>query len=189
MLGSWWVHIYGFHLWNGYWILLPHWIVSCQNGKSFLHKTVHHQSIFTIETVIDIVQKLVTIMVAFILAASSAFPSTVTRMTKFQTCLSLWLHISVKLSRVLLVIRIYIRTCLSLSLENLTLSTHQLLHYWFKHTPDLVLCCGFSEWASAITVSIKMSWNIPALIHHQFRVHQTSYSYATMHSYDKIFKC
>ena len=68
MLVSWWVHIYGFHLWNGYWIFLPHWIVSCQNSKSYLNKTVHHQSVFT---VIVIEQKLITIMVAFILAASS----------------------------------------------------------------------------------------------------------------------
>ena len=68
MLVSWWVHIYGFHLWNGYWIFLPHWIVSCQNGESSLNKTDQYQSVFT---AIVIVQKLITIMVAFILATSS----------------------------------------------------------------------------------------------------------------------
>ena len=121
---------------------------------------MRQQSVFTIV----IVQTLFIIMVAFILPVSSAVPSTVTMMTKFQTCLLLWLHISVKLSRVILVIRIYIRTCMSLSLENLSVSTHQLLHCLFKYTSDLVLYCGcmgisnhsiMSQSISASLVSIK----------------------------------
>ena len=168
------------------WIAFMKWILNTPSSKLskwliILHKTVRQQSVFIIETVIVIVQTLITIMVAFILAVSSAVPSTVTMMTKFQTCFSLWLHISVKLSRVILAIRMYIRTCMSQSLENLTVSTHQLLRCWLKYSPDLVLYCDFSEWASAMTVKFPGTYQ-------QCLVHKILYSQATMHSYDNIFK-